>query len=1356
MEPVQQYSVFISHATRDKEFVERLNAFLESIGVRTWVDNYEIRGGESIPQEIVDGIYSHDYFCLILTQKAYESKWVLRELQMAICRWVDDLRMSRSFILPILREDCQVWDGIKDLHYMDFREDTLFPSRCKEIQDAILKPDTSEFYLGQRAFVPSPQRIVGYKNALAGQLGVEGVRYIPRRLLTVSQRQDFPFLHAADNPLRLHDVIYRKRLITLLGDAGTGKSVELKMAARKLAASNAVLIPVFASLNQYVDHSIEQYVPLLAQFPDEVTVLILDGFDEIQAQHKNTAVRRIEYYAEHHPLCRIVLSSRSNLYQTIAGFDQFWLAELTGEDARDFIAHELGHSAKRFESEVWKKDYHTLLTHPFYLHLMVDIFRNTKSLPQRRAELFEYFVQSKLDVDLQKFRTTVGDIREWKQATRRALERLALIMETLGRNFLAEDEYRKILSEDLDRDVLLHSGLMKRSGGDSISWQFEHDSFQEYLAAKALSGQSLDTIKNFVAFGPDFHRTKPSWLNTISFLLSIVADKQDLFDGLVSWLREVDSEVLLKGEPDRIGSQIRVTIFKNIFEDLKCKRIPIGRDGFSAKDIGQFADLPESVDYLMDTMSSETDPTVLDNAVYVLRFMNIPYSRQSECEDLLLKIVTASGTEPHLVSSSVLTLADLHFNSAVTVRTVVAALKSSDNTWIRFALYYYLYTSQFLDENIDVFLDGLQYIRSEMALHWGKQRDDIRLGDESYHLEQGLKRAKSATAMTKIIRHFASHPEDFRHTFVTDGLDALVTNASAAFREDRRLYEAVADLFIALVSTHQDKEILAWLRFFDMTGTRTSLFNKLFARRVSDKDWYVAVGAVLNEELAELIAQAYLDREISDHDVWVVRNFVLWKNENRTDWFIEAVNRKAGNKFVLPVRRDYEAEREARFHSDLQLLFDQDAFLRAIRLIYDQEGRNVLGEDDLHQLRLKRWDDPYFSELALRELDNLTKGHPRSFEEVRDTILKSDWDYVRAFKLHQFMSQGRKFQLAQSQSEIMKKWTLDNLGRVNFRTALRASKSGGAAADQLALILWYFIRHLDLDCPKPILLDLLSFDWVEDLGMAGIRYLEDRLERHEVTARIVENLSVGIPVDAVLKNHLDYCRRHGIEEVIPFAVAVIKDETRSNDVREIAVVTLGTSRKGLGQLRMLITDLKDEFRWYVLDKAKDLIPDDTRRRLKEILKDDPDDQKTKAAKLLVEMQETEGLDYLVSHVKNTKVAPQEYHEEAVFKKIIKPEAITPLMDLLEVTYDPDFKDNSSYSVQNVVLDALTGIAISHDRHGEIRERILALIKKKQPENDDVRYLHKYLMRLERNVWLNKSLNITLEDAIQQVDTVLHI
>jgi hypothetical protein len=353
------------------------------------------------------------------------------------------------------------------------------------------------------------------------------------------------------------------------------------------------------------------------------------------------------------------------------------------------------------------------------------------------------------------------------------------------------------------------------------------------------------------------------------------------------------------------------------------------------------------------------------------------------------------------------------------------------------------------------------------------------------------------------------------------------------------------------------------------------------------------------------------------------------------------------------------------------------------------------------------------------------------------------------------MSQGRKFLLAQNQSDIMKKWTVDNLEKVNFRTALRPSGGGGATANQLAIILWYFIRHLDCDCPKNVLLDLLSFDWVEDLGMAGIGYLEDRLERHELTERILENLRDGIAVDSVLKNHLFYCRRNRIEEVIPFAVIVIKDKSRSNDVREAAVATLGTFEIGLEPMRMLIREVKDEFRWYLLDKAKDLLPEDTKVILKNILKHDPEEQKLKAAKLLIEMQDMDGLDYLVSYVRESKVAPQEYHETAIFKKMVTVEAITPLLNLLEVTYEPDFKDNSFYSIQNVTLEALTAIAIGHDRYEEIRRRILAFIHRKQAENDDVRYLHKYLTRLERDVWLNKSMNITLDEAIKQVDGVIH-
>jgi hypothetical protein len=92
---------FVSHSSAHTQFCDSLRAALSALGHVAWLDAYDIRGGDSIPTEIVEGIYRCDYFLLLVTPEIHRSSWVNWELAAATYREVEDLK--RTFVIPALR-----------------------------------------------------------------------------------------------------------------------------------------------------------------------------------------------------------------------------------------------------------------------------------------------------------------------------------------------------------------------------------------------------------------------------------------------------------------------------------------------------------------------------------------------------------------------------------------------------------------------------------------------------------------------------------------------------------------------------------------------------------------------------------------------------------------------------------------------------------------------------------------------------------------------------------------------------------------------------------------------------------------------------------------------------------------------------------------------------------------------------------------------------------------------------------------------------------------------------------------------------------------------------------------------------
>jgi hypothetical protein len=93
--------VFVSHSTKDREFVEReIIAELEKNGIRTWYSKVDIQSAAEWETSIRRGLESCEWFLLVMSPRSLSSEWVKDELH-----WAIDERPNR--IVPVLMEDCE-------------------------------------------------------------------------------------------------------------------------------------------------------------------------------------------------------------------------------------------------------------------------------------------------------------------------------------------------------------------------------------------------------------------------------------------------------------------------------------------------------------------------------------------------------------------------------------------------------------------------------------------------------------------------------------------------------------------------------------------------------------------------------------------------------------------------------------------------------------------------------------------------------------------------------------------------------------------------------------------------------------------------------------------------------------------------------------------------------------------------------------------------------------------------------------------------------------------------------------------------------------------------------------------------
>lgn len=127
--------IFISHSYQDKEFVHKLAKDLAAEGITPWVDDWEIKVGDSLVQKISEGIRQSDYILVILSKNSINSKWVQKEIKMAFQK---SPAGAKRVIIPVLCEKIEVPSYIRDIKYADLSES--YQKGIDEIVRAVRPP----------------------------------------------------------------------------------------------------------------------------------------------------------------------------------------------------------------------------------------------------------------------------------------------------------------------------------------------------------------------------------------------------------------------------------------------------------------------------------------------------------------------------------------------------------------------------------------------------------------------------------------------------------------------------------------------------------------------------------------------------------------------------------------------------------------------------------------------------------------------------------------------------------------------------------------------------------------------------------------------------------------------------------------------------------------------------------------------------------------------------------------------------------------------------------------------------------------------------------------------------------------
>ncbi len=122
--------IFLSHNIADKPFVRRLAIDLDAQGIGYWLDEAEIRVGESLIEKIREGIDEAAYVAVILSPDSVKSPWVQKEVDVAMNQEIQDRRVK---VLPLMYRKCDLPGFLLGKKYVDFSEETQYQEALKDL-----------------------------------------------------------------------------------------------------------------------------------------------------------------------------------------------------------------------------------------------------------------------------------------------------------------------------------------------------------------------------------------------------------------------------------------------------------------------------------------------------------------------------------------------------------------------------------------------------------------------------------------------------------------------------------------------------------------------------------------------------------------------------------------------------------------------------------------------------------------------------------------------------------------------------------------------------------------------------------------------------------------------------------------------------------------------------------------------------------------------------------------------------------------------------------------------------------------------------------------------------------------------
>ena len=411
---------------------------------------------------------------------------------------------------------------------------------------------------------------------------------------------------STDSISRLFD---RKQFITLIGNAGSGKStivkylflnsidskfrIPIKVELRYLNDYNGSVIDFIKErifkLNKLAIH--ERIIERLMSSGN--FVFFLDGYDEINSHKKEKTTKEIDDLVKVYSKNYYLLTSRPYTeIDLLPLFHNFEVCELSDKDINTFIGKQIPVDEKELRDKIVEAvnskenvSYKSFLSNPLLLSMFILTFQSYSSIPQKRSEFYSQVFDALFSVH--DSMSKLAFVREKQSGLSREqiIEVLKLFSflsyfdEKFIFNGLYIDEKFKLIKEKkknivfdnskLIEDLQVAIGILNKEG---VDYTFPHRSLQEYFAAIYISSLSENNKKivyqKIINTLTDKKSYRQSSRDNFHLLLSELDDRNVIKYAIIPYFEKYANEINLEEKRSDLIID-NFLVLHNVFETFE-------------------------------------------------------------------------------------------------------------------------------------------------------------------------------------------------------------------------------------------------------------------------------------------------------------------------------------------------------------------------------------------------------------------------------------------------------------------------------------------------------------------------------------------------------------------------------------------------------------------------------------------------------------------------------------------------------------------------------------------------------------------------------------------------------------------